>query len=151
MKKYTGLSWWGLTLAVLIGLMCALLLLACSNYGAYAENAPSPTVRNLYKVESDGMRISEAPLRMVILDIVTVDIDARKLNETGVVAAKVTFPFIPDEGIAGIVLFDGYHLAHGGWERTGENALTVTFKLEDVCCFDGTVGLYLILLGHNEG
>ena len=139
-------------LAVLIGLMAALLLLAVSNYGAYAENAqvaPSPAIAGMYEIESEAMRISEAPVRATILDLCMVDIDnGRITGET--LTARIKFPFIPEEGVEGILLYDGYHFAWAEWKKDGEDALFVSFRVEDLSHFDGTVGLYLVMVGHPE-
>ena len=129
-------------LILLIAAACLLILPA-----ARAEAAPSATVQGLYKIESDGMRLSRAPVRAAILDICTVDIDGEALAAAGQITAKITFPFLPEEGLEGVLLFDGWHLAAGHFIRAGEHAVIVTFRAEDLKAFDGTVGIYLIVIG----
>lgn len=133
--------------AVILVIAAAVLLILPA---AKAEAAPSATVQGLYKIESDGMRLSDAPVRVTIIDLAVVDIDSEVLAQAGQIVAKVYFPYVPDDGIEGIVMFDGWHLASGQFIRAGENAVIVTFKADDLREFDGTVGLYLILVGHTE-
>lgn len=109
-------------LGILCGIMAALLVLALSNYGAYAEALPSPNVADLVKIDGDLAK-SDAPMDLYIL------------------------PYVPPS-IWGALLFDGFHLLHGSFERTGENALRVHFWLDDVARLDGTVGLYLLILAE---
>lgn len=136
-----------LAVAVILVIAAACLLILPA---ARAEAVPSATVQGLYRIESDGMRLSDAPVRVTIIDLAVVDIDSEVLNTAGQIVAKVYFPFVPEDGIEGIVMFDGWHLASGQFIHAGENAVIVTFKVDDLREFDGTVGLYLILVGHTE-
>ena len=136
-----------LAVAVILVIAAACLLILPA---ARAEAVPSATVQGLYRIESDGMRLSDAPVRVTIIDLAVVDIDSEVLNTAGQIVAKVYFPFVPEDGIEGIVMFDGWHLASGQFIHAGENAVIVTFKVDDLREFDGTVGLYLILVGHSE-
>ncbi len=130
-------------LAVLIGIMAALVWLAAD--GARAEAVPSPDTSSLYKLESDAMRMSIFPPNMTILDVAMVDIDPEKVTQQDYITALVSFPYMPREGIEGVALFDGYHLAQSWWARDGD-ALRLTFFCADLRKFDSTVGLYLVLL-----
>ena len=131
------------TLAVLIGMMVALVWLAAD--GARAEAAPSPDMGSLYRIDSDGMALSAFPPAMTILDVAMVDIDPAKLAQQNTITALVSFPYLPEEGIEGVALFDGYHLAQSWWARDG-NALRLIFSSADLRKFDSTAGLYLVLL-----
>lgn len=138
-------------LAALIGILCALLVLACSGYGyVAARGEESPRMEALYKMESEAMRLSEAPIRASILDLAMVDIDPKALEKDAYILAKVWFPAGVDDCIEGVVLFDGWHLASAQWQKTADNALIITFRAADLKQFDGTVGLYLVLVGHGE-
>ena len=136
-----------LAVAVILVIAAAVLLILPA---ARAESVPSATVQGLYKIESDGMRLSRAPVRAAMLDICTVDIDGEALAAAGQITAKITFPFLPEEGLEGVLLFDGWHLAAGHFIRAGDHALIVTFRAEDLLSFDGTVGIYLIVIGAAD-
>ena len=86
---------------------------------------------------------------MTILDVVMVDIDPEKVAQQDYITAFVYFPYTPGEGIEGVALFDGYHLAQSWWARDG-NALRLTFFSADLRKFDSTVGLYLVLLVNQQ-
>ena len=131
-------------LGVLLGLMVALLVLALSNCGAYAEALPSPTVADMVKLSGD-LEISEAPPDLYVLECVRVNV-ARIGNDGA--WGDLTLPYVPP-GIWGAVLFDGYHLLHGSFEQTGENTLRVHFWPDDLQRLDGTVGLYLLILAEK--
>ena len=135
------------TLAVLIGIMVALVWLAAD--GARAEAAPSPDASGFYRLDSNAMQVSLFPPSMTILDVVMVDIDPEKVAQQDYITAFVYFPYTPGEGIEGVALFDGYHLAQSWWARDG-NALRLTFFSADLRKFDSTVGLYLVLLVNQQ-
>ena len=133
-------------------IFCAMLLILLALFSCLAvkaESVPSPTIRSLYRVESDVMRLSDAPLRITILDIAVVDIDGQAIQGMKEITARVQFPVLPDEGIEGVVLFDGYHLAQSTYTRDGD-WLVISFDPESLRPFDGTVGLFLVLIGSTE-
>lgn len=138
-------DWFPAVLGILCGIMAALLVLAFSDY-SFAEALPSPTVADLVKLSGD-LEISEAPLDLYVLECVRVDV--KRIGKDGV-WGDLTLPYVPPS-IWGVLLFDEFHLLHGSFERTGENALRVHFWPDDVERLDGTVGIYLVILAENEG
>ena len=76
-------------------IFCAMLLVMLALFSCLAvkaESVPSPTIRSLYRVESDVMRLSDAPLRITILDIAVVDIDGQAIQGMKEITARVQFP-----------------------------------------------------------
>ncbi len=141
-------KWFPVILGILVGIAAALVVLAMSGYGhiAVAESVPSYSVSDLYKVYGSGLTLSEAPLDITIFEVLRVDADVGLINEQEYIQATVRLPYVPEEGLDRVLLYDGYHIAHGAWERTGECELCVTFSCDDLRHFDGTVGLYLVLI-----
>ena len=130
-------------LGVLVGLMAALLVLACSNYSFAEEALPSPSVADLVKIEGDLAK-SDAPIELYVAECVRVDL----VNiQTDGAWGDLTLPYVPPS-IWGVMLFDGYHLMHGSFEQAGENTLRVHFWPDDLARLDGTVGLYLLILAE---
>ena len=134
-------------IAVIVIILAALV---CFLFLPQAHAEQSHSIESLYRIESEAMRLSEAPVRVTIIDLAVVDIDADALRTGSEIVATVYFPLVPDDCIEGVVLFDGWHLASAQWQRTAEKALMITFRVSDLAQFDGTVGLYLILVGHAE-
>jgi len=130
-------------LAVLIGLMVALLLLAVSNYGsAVAEAIPSPTATDMLRIGGD-MRKSGAPMDLDILDWARVDVDTRGDKDT--LWAEIALSVHPP-GALHVLLYDGYHIARAEIERTGEYSIRAGFAREELLRMDSTVGLYLVIM-----
>lgn len=111
-----------------------------------AENIPSPSLKILYKIESEYIHLSEFPNNFILYDVIVIDIDAERMREVDVVTADLYLPLVPEE-LNDIILFDGYHAAHFAFERISETCLRIHAKSEDLACFDGTVGLYLFVTG----
>ena len=130
-------------LGILCGIMAALVLLACSNYGAYAEALPSPNVADLVKLSGD-LELSGAPIEMYVLECVRVNV--ARIGADGA-WGDLTLPYVPPS-IWGVVLFDGWHLMYGDWEQVNETTLRLHFWPEDLEKLDGTVGLYLLILAE---
>lgn len=111
-----------------------------------AETILSPSVPNLYRIESEQMRISSFPNNYVLYSILVIDIDADAVQKTGCVEGDLYLPIVPDN-LNDIVLFDGWHVAHFDFEQTGEYCLHIKVLAEDIANFDGTVGLFLFVTG----
>lgn len=129
-------------LGILCGIMAALVLLAMSNYGAYAEALPSPTAADMLALEG-GLKLSEAEVELEITDCMRVDVTG--MQEDGI-WADLKLPYVPPS-IRHVLLFDGFHLLHGEWEQTGESTLRVHFPRGEK--MDGTVGLYLLIVAER--
>ena len=130
-------------LGILCGIMAALLVLACSNYGAYAEALPSPTVADLVRLSGD-LELSDAPDNLYILDCVRVTV--KRIGADGS-WGDLTLPYVPPS-IWGVVLFDGWHLMYGDWAQLDDTTLRLHFWPDDLERLDGTVGLYLLILAE---
>ena len=116
---------------------------------AYAEPVPSITVEALYRIESEYMKLSDFPNKLVLYDVVMIDIDAERAKEAEEITATLYLPFIP-ENLDDIILFDGYHVAHFRFERINEGCVKIFAKGEDIAAFDGTVGIYLFVTGYED-
>ncbi len=140
MKRKT--DWYPIILGLLLGVMTALVLLAASNYPAYAEEM-SPSPEGAMPLQLNGcMELTGAKAEIRIVECLRVDLVRM---ETDGAWACLTLPKIPD-CIRDILLYDGWHLLHGAYERTGENTLSLHFMLNELKTLDGTVGLYLLIL-----
>ena len=137
-------DWFPIILGILLGIMAALVLLACSHYPAYAEALPSPTVNTLIGLKGD-IEISGAENGLEIAECLRVDLV--KIERDGA-WGNLTLPKVPP-GVTQVLLYDGWHLLHGAWERTGDRTLRVHFRAEDLAKLDGTVGLYLVILAEQ--
>lgn len=122
-------------------IMVALLVLALSNYGAFAEALPSPDAASMVSLEG-GMTLSGAPLELHIAECLRVDIVSADADG---VWGDLTLPYVPPS-IWGVALFDGWHFIYGEWTQTGEDALRIHFWTKDAAKLDGTVGLYLLIV-----
>ena len=131
-------------LGILCGIMAALLVLALSNYGAYAEALPSPNVADLVKIDGDLAK-SDAPMHLYILECVRVDV--KRIGKDGI-WGDLTLPYVPPS-IWGVVLFDGWHVMYGDWEQADDTTLRLHFWPDDLARLDGTVGLYLLIVAEK--
>lgn len=138
----TRKDWFPVALGILCGIMAALVLLALSNYGAYAEALPSPTAAEHLRLDGD-LELVPADVDLVVTDCLRVDVTC--IREDGI-WADLTLPYVPPS-IRYLLLFDGFHLLHGAWEPEGESTLRVHFPWGDH--MDGTVGLYLVIVAEK--
>lgn len=133
-------------LGILCGIMAALVLLALSNYGAYAEAIPSPKAADYLRLDGD-LELSPAGVDLEITDCLRVNIPT--VHDDGA-WADLTLPYV-SPSIRYILLFDGFHLFHADWEQIEDYTLRIHFWPDDVERLDGTVGIYLVILAENEG
>ena len=103
----------------------------------------------MYRIESECMRLSEFPNKLILYDVLMIDIDRDKAQETDEITADLYLPFVP-ENLDEIILFDGWHVAHFRFERVSETCVRIKLNTLDVVGFDGTVGLYLFVTGHEN-
>ena len=95
------------------------------------------------------MKLSDFPNKLVLYDVVMIDIDAERAKEADEITATLYPPLIP-ENLDDIILFDGYHVAHFKFERVSETCVRIKLNTLDIVGFDGTVGLYLFVTGHEN-
>lgn len=129
----------------MIGALILFITFAFSQ-SAHAEALPSPDAASMLRLEGD-LRISEAPVELYIADCLRVDV--ARIGQDGA-WGDLTLPYVPPS-IVGVMLYDGWHLINGQFERTGEATLRILFRAEDLAALDGTVGLYLVILADAEG
>ena len=102
----------------------------------------------LYRIESNAVKISEAPVSLTSFDILSVDLDTHAINAQDSITADLVMPILPLE-IDSVLLTDGWHFIRGyaevAYNETGEPYLRVAFNATDLRVLDGTVGLCLIL------
>lgn len=111
---------------------------------------PTAHAEPAYRVVSETARLSEAPNGLILYDVLMLDIDAAEASERGEMRARIYMPEPPTE-IEDIVLFDGWHVAHCDWEHgEDEDGAYLEFwcGAERIVGFDGTVGLYLFIMGY---
>lgn len=135
-------DWFHAALGILCGIMAALVVLAMSNYGAYAEALPSPTAVEHLRLDGD-LELTGQDVDLVVTDCLRVDVTC--IREDGI-WADLTLPYVPPS-IRYVLLFDGWHLLHGEWEQTGESTLRIHFPPGEK--MDGTVGLYLLIVAEK--
>ena len=114
-----------------------------------SESAPSPTLNDMYRIESEYMHVSDFPNNFVLYDILMIDLDADKVKETEIITADLYLPYVPYD-LDNIVLFDGYHIAHFAFERINDGCVRIQAWTRDLAGFDGTVGLYLFVTGYKN-
>ena len=116
---------------------------------AQSENIPSPSIKDMYRIESEYMKLSDFPNKLILYDVVMIDIDAERAKEAEEITATLYLPLIP-ENLDDIILFDGYHVAHFKFERINEGCVKIFAKPQDIAAFDGTVGIYLFVTGYED-
>lgn len=116
---------------------------------ASAENYLSPSVNSLYRIDSEYMRLSEFPNKLILYEVVMIDVDTERAKNVEEITANLYLPLVPDN-LNDIILFDGYHVAHFNFERINEVCVRITVKTKDLEGFDGNVGLYLFVTGYKE-
>ena len=114
-----------------------------------AESLPSPSTNDLYRIDSEYLRLSEFPNRWVLYDVLMIDIDAEKLQTVSEITANLYLPLVPED-LNDIVLFDGWHVAHFTFERVDEGCIRIKLQTRYLAGFDGTVGLYLFVTGYED-
>lgn len=120
-----------------------LALLLISGGSAFSDTLPSPDVRNLIKLESDYLTLSDFPNDAMPVEIVRVNLYGDFHNDLFVQALFMP-TYIP-EHIHSVILTDGTHMAQAAFEIQGE-ALRLYFYVPDLMQFDGTTGLWLVLI-----
>lgn len=135
--------WFHACLCILLGIMAALVLLALSNYGAYAEALPSPKAADFLRLDGD-LELAPAGVDLEITDCLRVNIPT--VHDDGA-WADLTLPYVPPS-IRHVLLFDGYHLFHADWEQIEDYTLRIHFWADDLARLDGTVGLYLLIVAE---
>ena len=120
-----------------------LALLLISGGSAISESILSLDVRNLIKLESDYLTLSDFPNDAMPVEIVRVNLYGDFQNDL-FVKALFTPTYIPDQ-IHSVILTDGTHMAQAAFEIQGD-ALQLYFYVPDLMRFDSTSGLWLILI-----
>lgn len=110
----------------------------------------SPSVDSLYRIESKNMVISSAPFDLMFFDAVRVDLNTDDIvSEDEDIEAIIHLPIVP-EHLEYVFLFDGWHVASGRFKIVSDSELYVEIRACDLKCFDGTVGIYLFFMGHEN-
>lgn len=120
-----------------------LALLLISGGSAVSESVPSPDLRNLVKLESDYLTLSDFPNDAMPVEIVRVNLYGDFHNDL-FVHALFTPTYIP-EHVHSVILTDGMHMAQAAFEIFGE-VLKLYFYVPDLMRFDSTSGLWLVLI-----
>ena len=128
----------------IIAILLALLILIAVSAVIIVHNAHAEA---LPPALSGDLLISDAPVNLYAVAILRVDVDPSQWDDQGI-WADLTLPYVPPS-IAAVILFDGWHMIHGVWEQTGESTLRLRFLPSDLQLLDGTVGVYLIILGEG--
>ena len=115
---------------------------------AQAESVPSPSAKDLYRIESDYMRLSDFPNNLVLFDVLMIDIDTDAVQASSVIEADLYLPIVP-ENLNDIVLFDGWHVVHFSFDRIGEYCIRIRTSGENLAGFDGSVGLFMFVTGYK--
>lgn len=133
--------------ALIIGmaLLITFFSLIPSTANAEVLAAPSIEVASLYRLESDTMRISDAPNNLVLFDMLRIDVDP---SQGKALEGDLYLPVVP-ENLEDIILFDGYHVAHFEFTRVSENCVHIFMDPAEVADFDGTVALFLFVAGYE--
>lgn len=130
----------------LFGVFVLLALLAMLGFLAY--NIHTANGEGAFAFTSDAIAKSEAPVDAKIAAVRMVDLDCAAINECDAIALEMGPGNFPGP-IRGILLFDGYHIANGRLIR-GDNGITAEFDTGPLRQFDGTVGVYLVILAPIE-
>lgn len=139
------------SLSALLGILAALLVLACSNYGMVAvakgeenchcEECPVdfPEIESQY-----GIQLSAWPVNAWVGDIMQITIDAKALElDQEYISAFITMPEIP-EHLDCLFLTDGWWGMRGFVsDRIDEHTLFVFFKTDGLENFISLNNLYL--------
>lgn len=120
-----------------------LAFLLISGGSAVSESIPSPDVRNLIKLESDYLILSDFPNDAIPVEIVRVNLYGDFHNDL-FVQALFTPTYIPDQ-IHSVILTDGTHVAQAAFEIQGDSLL-LYFYVPDLMQFDSVTGLWLVLI-----
>lgn len=142
------------SLSALLGILAALLVLACSNYGMVAvahgeENCPRKVCPvDFPKIDSrDGIQLSAWPVNGWVGDVMQITIDAKALElDQEYISAFITMPEIP-EHLDCLFLTDGWWGMRGFVsDRIDEHTLFVFFKTDGMENFISLNNLYLAFL-----
>lgn len=142
------------SLSTLLGILAALLVLACSNYGMVAvargeENCPCEVCPvDFPEIESrDGIQLSAWPVNGWVGDVMQISIDPKVLEtEQEYIAAFIKMPEVP-EHLECLFLTDGWWGMRGFVsDRIDEHTLFVFFKTEGMERFISLNNLYLAFL-----
>jgi hypothetical protein len=124
-------------LALLIVLTIAAGIVIAKAEALPAQEAPALT---------GDLQLSGAPGELTVVACLRVDVVSMSADGAW---ADLTLPYVPPS-IAGVMLFDGWHMIHGVWEQTGESILHLRFWPDDLQRLDGTVGIYLVILAAKD-
>ncbi len=114
-----------------------------------SENISSPSIGTLYRIDSEHMCISDFPNRLVLYDVLMIDVDVDAINQNEEIEADLYLPLIP-VNLNDIILFDGWHVAHFQFEQINEYCIHIKTRAENLAGFDGTVGLFLFVTGVKD-
>lgn len=136
------------TVAILAGIMIALVILAASGYGYVAANAEeisgiSPN-GGVITIESDAIEMTHTQPELYASYMIIVDINESNIHD-GVIEADIHVPQMPPM-LYQVVLSDWWHISHAYWEITGENTVHVIFPYAEIKGFYNTKNLYLVFV-----
>lgn len=135
-------------IAILCGIMAAMLILASSGYGyiaAEAEELPHDDCEPYaISIDSDALEMTHAQPELYASYTVIVNIDEIHIRG-GLIEADIHVPEIPPM-LYQVVLSDWWHISHAYWEVTGENTVHVMFPYAEIKDFYNTKNLYLVFV-----
>ena len=117
---------------------------------ASVEHIPSPSVADLYSVDSDFFIRKNDYFGIRIADAVCLVIDENSFNvyEDGILDAKVTLPIIP-ENLAYVVLTNGDQWTAVQWEAYTEETIYVRVDITTLRSFQSLNPLWLIFFSDG--
>ena len=115
-----------------------------------AEHIPSPSVADLYRVDSDFFMRKNDYFGIRIADAVCLVIDENSFNvyEDGILDAKVTLPIIP-ENLAYVVLTNGDQWTAVHWEANTEDTIYIRVDIMELRSFQSLNPMWLIFFTDN--
>lgn len=114
-----------------------------------ALNISACCEENAFLIDSSFFMESSLPVNIEIDSAVRVDIDTCGFSGAEEIDADVRLPHQIDR-LLYILLFDGYHIAHGHWSAVSDDTIHIRFQTKDIEQFDGTVALYLLFVTYNQ-
>ena len=108
-----------------------------------SETVQSPDVRSFIKPESEYFTLSSFPNDLIPIEVIRVDMHS---DFQGKLFIEALFtPYCIPENLYSVILTDGTHIAQSAFKIQGETLL-LYFYVPDLMRFDGTVGLWLVLI-----
>lgn len=131
------------TVAILMGIMAALVILAASGYGYTAANAEDISAKPI-TVESNAIKMTHTQPELYASYMIIVDVDEFYING-GMIEADIHVPEIPPM-LYQVVLSDWWHISHAYWEIVDEHTVHAIFPNSELKEFYNTKNLYLVFV-----